>query len=214
MNTSEKIPSVLVLDPVAPSPDTVTSETLRYAKLDASADKHAAYDTRRMNRFFDTESDSLQEESAAKQWALQNLLMTAQKLNATNSEASMELWSQRYTQASREIYGEPDAHVALELAQSSTISLLSRSEEKGDSEHRRHFEELTRMYGLVDADDTHETVNDYAQVAEKVGQYYRNKYEDVFAAFSFDEKTTSVSPDEFATKAEAALNVMALHDTS
>jgi len=109
---ASEIPKVLVLGPITPSADSVRSERLDYPKLRPAVEKHRPHERARMAQFWDAEEGSLDEHAAAQQLAMQYMLMGAQALELS---ANPELWSQRYTQATSEIYGLPEPELARQL---------------------------------------------------------------------------------------------------
>lgn len=109
---ASEIPKVLVLGPITPSADSVRSERLDYPKLRPAVEKHRPRERARMAQFWDAEEGSLDEHAAAQQLAMQYMLMGAQALELS---ANPELWSQRYTQATSEIYGLPEPELARQL---------------------------------------------------------------------------------------------------
>ncbi|HSW92152.1 MAG TPA: tyrosine/phenylalanine carboxypeptidase domain-containing protein, partial [Candidatus Saccharimonadales bacterium] len=109
---SSEIPSVLVLEPITPSNDSVRAEELKYPKLQPAVEKHGPYEHARMNRFWDAEGDSLEELEAARQLAMQYMLMGSLALTQTTNQ---DVWSKRYTQATSELYGLPEPDLARSL---------------------------------------------------------------------------------------------------
>ena len=109
---ASEIPKVLVLGPITPSPDSARSERLEYPKLAPAVEKHRPYERARMARFWDAEEGSLDEHAAAQQLAMQYMLMGSLALTRSFNP---ELWSQRYTQATSEIYGMPEPDLAQQL---------------------------------------------------------------------------------------------------
>ena len=112
MYMASEIPKVLVLGPITPSADSVKSERLIYPKLRPAVEKHQPHERARMAQFWDAEEGSLDEHAAAQQLAMQYMLMGAHALELS---ANPELWSQRYTQATSEIYGLPEPELAKQL---------------------------------------------------------------------------------------------------
>lgn len=208
MNASEKIPAVDVLKAIDPSTDTAFEKDLRYDLLAARAGKHAVYETVRLNRFFESNSESLTEESTARQLALQYFLMTAHKLNEAVSDENKQLWSDRFTQATTELYGQPEAELSLELGTRSMHDLLARAEAAGvDSTLIQDFKELRESYGLGD-DLEHDEKSESKEAAQKVGKYLKEKYKDVFEVLDFDGVNGKISVAQFASQTEAALSIL------
>lgn len=114
---SPTIPNVVVLGPITPAVESVQAEELSYKKLSPAVQKHEKYESDRYRRMWSSEEDSVNERLAAQQLAMQNLLFTAEALRLAVKPESKELWSQRYTQASSELYGSPDEEIARRLTQ-------------------------------------------------------------------------------------------------
>ncbi|MCB9820230.1 DUF1704 domain-containing protein [Candidatus Nomurabacteria bacterium] len=112
---SSEIPKVLVLKSIAPSVESARRDILEYENLDQSVNKHKPYEYKRMDRFWDAEHGSLEEEEAARQLAMQYMLMGSLALQQSMTPESNSIWSERYTKATSEIYGSPDAEIAIAL---------------------------------------------------------------------------------------------------
>lgn len=115
MSEKNTPPAVTVLGPITPTVESVRSEYLDYEKLGPAAEKHRPYEYARLHAFFDTEDESLEEEKAARNQALQYLLFTANALLTTVTSESRSTWSERYTKATSELYGVPDVDRARTL---------------------------------------------------------------------------------------------------
>jgi hypothetical protein len=115
-NMTSEIPNVIVLKPITPSVKSVDAETLEYANLLPAVEKHQKYESARMDKFWSAEQDSLEELEAGRQLAMQYLLMGSLALNQTaRFSDSAKVWSERYTQASGELYGFPEPELAKQL---------------------------------------------------------------------------------------------------
>lgn len=112
MPVSSEVPKIFALGPITPSTDSVRSERLEYPRLERAIEKHAPHEYARMDKFWDAEDGSLAESGAARQLAMQYMLMGSLALTRTSDP---ETWSKRYTQATSEIYGLPDPDIARAL---------------------------------------------------------------------------------------------------
>lgn len=110
-----KTPNVLVLGAITPSVESARAERLQYNNLDKAVDTHASYEYARMADFWNAEKGSLEELEAAKQQALQYMLMGSLALQRAVTPEAQQVWSERYTQATSELYGTPDAELARKL---------------------------------------------------------------------------------------------------
>lgn len=215
MSKPPKTPNVAILEPFNPSPESVRRGTLEYGKLGSEALRHAQFDTQRQNEFFDTELGSLEEEQKGRQWAMQYLLMTAARLSEVQTEESKELWSGRFTQATRELYGEPEQEIARQLATVSADQLLRQAKtQQADPQLIAVFEEKAQSYGMLDPELVGEA-KDFSEIARKAGDYFRTRYEDVYKATGFENGGDTVTPAEFSDGIERAFVALAEnHDQS
>ncbi len=209
MNTPKKIPPVEILGAINPTVDSAQERVLKYDLLTARAGKHAVYETVRLKRFFDSEDNSLEETANAGQLALQYFLMTASKLNEATTEASKRVWSERFTQASSELYGQPEVELSRALGTDSVNSLVRR----GRDEHANKllvddFSRLANQYGLVGQDE-HEFEVGSIETAQIVGKYFKENYQDVFSVLGFELEAEAIAPGYFALKTEEALAILA-----
>lgn len=178
MSTENKnIPSVLVLGAITPSPDSARAERLEYPALQPSVDNHRPYEYPRMHKFWEAEEGSLEELEAARQLAMQYMLMGSLALQSTTDT---KLWSQRYTDASIELYGSPEAATALALWEAQTSG--------SDRELELPF----------------------STAAEQLRLLLRERYANVFDALDVQtSETQGIEPSLVADKFRAALKVLA-----
>lgn len=115
MPEKEKIPSVTVLGPITPTSGSSRQEVLVYDNLETAAIEHAKHERERQAAFWNAEEGSLDEERAARQLSMQYLLVGALALNRAGKPDGKEQWSERYTQATSELYGTPDPRLAQQL---------------------------------------------------------------------------------------------------
>jgi len=173
---ASEVPKVLVLGPITPSADSARSEKLEYNRLESAVAKHAPHEYARMDKFWEAEDGSLAEYEAAQQLAMQYMLMGSLALTRS---VDPERWSKRYTQATSEIYGLPEA----DLAQALWLEQQSNSEV--------------------------ETELPFKEAAEKMSVFLNEKYASVFAALDIESSTDTINPNGIADRFEAALAVLA-----
>ncbi|MBL8158933.1 DUF1704 domain-containing protein [Candidatus Saccharibacteria bacterium] len=210
--------TVVVLKPITPTVESARGGRLQYANLASAVDKHYGTDMARLNAFWDLPEGSLEEEAAAQQLANLYLLQTARRATETiredhpDDQAQAAIWAERYTQASSEIYGVPEAEIASRLAAEQAIGLQRLAGEAGaDDALRTHYAELNERYGLYD--DTVESAEAlFAEVAETVGTHMMSKYEKAFAALDLEGGEDQIGPADIADKIENAIQALADHD--
>lgn len=116
-----EVPDVTILKPIRPTSESARSNHLRYDNLASAVKTHVPHEYQRLDNFWEAEEGSIEELEAAKQAALQYLLMGSAALQDAVSLDSKQTWSNRYTQAAGELYGTPDVDEALDLEQGAEI---------------------------------------------------------------------------------------------
>jgi hypothetical protein len=108
---SEKVPpTVEVYEAIQVYAPRMALPVLEYANLAGAVDLHAPYDAARWEKYEETEG--FHEEKAAFGLAKQYFIQTSLQAVQAATPASRELWARRYTEASKELYGEPEPDVA------------------------------------------------------------------------------------------------------
>jgi hypothetical protein len=123
-----EIPSVKVLEAISPANSGTGEEVLSYKGLSAAIEKYRVTNNARSAGFWDSEEGSLEELSKAKQLASEYFLRTANKVISSH-EGNRDLWADRFTQATVELYGEPEKEEATRLVRSE-YDLLSQLQGK------------------------------------------------------------------------------------
>lgn len=109
-----EIPIVMVLDAIKPANSGSGEERLVYKGLSEAVDKYRPTNSERAAEVWASEAGSLEELSSARELAGEYLLRTADK--TVNSRAyNSDLWADRFTGATTELYGEPDRAEAIKL---------------------------------------------------------------------------------------------------
>lgn len=208
---SSEIPTVLVLKPITPSVESVRSETLTYQNLGAAVQKHNPYERARQKRFWDTEDGSLEEVKSGKQLAIQYMLMGLSALNSAVKPEDKQLWSDRYTQATSELYGLPNQTEARRMLDAQVIDFLERA--PNDNEHALKLRSQAVAWGIDVSRSATETETLFERAAELVGTYLKQKYETAYAALDLDNAPATLEPEDIAIRFEAALLALAVDDS-
>lgn len=145
----------------------------------------------------------------AKGLALQYMLQTVSQLSEHSQErGSEQLWSDRYTQATSEIYGSPEQSTAIRLASEQMTSLIDSATEAGiNKDLVVYFEQQYQDFGI--ARDLERNSDKTEVVAREIGQYLTSKYAAVYETLldGLDEHT-KIGPSELAQRFEGALQVL------
>lgn len=141
------IPKILVLKPITPSRESERAKRLRYDDLEPLVDKYRPFEYRRLNKVFEAEAGGLKEADEARKLAMLYLLMGSVALQKAENKESVELWSDRYTASSGEIYGLPEPEIAQELNAEQVAGLEFGEKFKEASEKLGEY--LEEKYGDV-----------------------------------------------------------------
>jgi uncharacterized protein DUF1704 len=133
-----EIPSVKVLEAIKPANSGTGEDVLAYQGLEAAVQKYIPTNAQRSNEVWDSEPGSLEELSKAKQLASEYFLRTADKV-VTSNVSNRDLWADRFTLATTELYGEPEAHEATRLITIEFNALLGLKGNPGISQEHVSF---------------------------------------------------------------------------
>ncbi len=205
-----EIPKVVTLKPIRPTVESARADTFRYEHLTPAVEKNAPDEYGRQTTFWEAEEGSLEEVQAAEQLALQYMLMTANYLNnQAASSDSKRLWSDRYTQATSEIYGTPESEVARELFADQAGVLLQQANEAGvDPELIEHFSGINRLFGgSHEATEQNEMM--FEAAARQVGDYLQSHYQTAYDALNLEDAPERIDSADIVGRFGAALDVLA-----
>jgi hypothetical protein len=130
-----EIPSIKVLEAINPANSGTGEEALAYNGLAAAVEKYKPTNAQRTTEFWDSEAGSLEELSKAKQLASEYLLRTAEQVVDSN-QGNRDLWANRFTLATTELYGEPERAEVAHLLSNEYNSLLQlRGDDRVSQQH-------------------------------------------------------------------------------
>jgi hypothetical protein len=130
-----EIPPIKVLEAITPANSGTGEEMLVYQGLAAAVEKYSPTTAARTAEVWDSQPDSLEERLKAKQLASEYLLKTANMVVNSN-EGNRDVWADRFTRASVEIYGEPEASEAARLITTEYNSLAQLQGNKNVSQQQ------------------------------------------------------------------------------
>lgn len=119
-----EIPSIKVLEAIKPTNSGTGEEKLAYKGLARAVKNYSSTNFERSSKFWNSEENSIEELSSAKQLASEYFLRTAEKL-VDSREDNRDLWSDRFTQATIELYGEPEKEEVTQLIKDEYDLLLN-----------------------------------------------------------------------------------------
>lgn len=192
-----EIPSVKVLEAIKPANSGTGEEVLAYQGLASAVEKYRPTNSARSSEFWDSEQGSLEELSKAKQLASEYLLRTADKV-VSSHEGNRDLWAGRFTQATVELYGEPEAAEAAQLI-SAEYTTLSRLQGK-EGVSQQHVDFLLNTYGPMIAEQTEATsaeagVEQEKKAIHEYGEAILDKYQPLFDFIDNSDKTEFSATD-------------------
>lgn len=204
-----KIPTLYELKAIQPVSSSPADETLSYDNLGPAVAEHRSYEFARQNEFFEAEPGSTKEILKARGLARLYMVMSAHRLNhEAYTDMSKQLWSERYTQAAIELYGQPNQELAIATGSQRAQNWIKKAEVRGvDSTLIERYRSLTTQYG-IDISSSHEQ-RDFSEIAAKVGDYMNERYGSVFEALGFGEEERLINPEEFAKGVRQGLDALA-----
>ncbi|HEY4963474.1 MAG TPA: hypothetical protein VIH90_02130 [Candidatus Saccharimonadales bacterium] len=180
------IPSVKVFENITPSNSGTGEDLLRYDHLPLVVEEYKLSNAERSSRVWDSKDGSLEELKSAKQLAMEYLLRTSfQGVRSTTAEGH-DLWADRFTLASIELYGEPDKAEVMSLVSVEMAKWISL--EGSDTVSQGLLEFLQKSYQKIfgpnlvsKAEDNHDAEAEAEQRAIRAyGEVLREKFGPVF----------------------------------
>lgn len=208
-----KIPTLEELKAIEPSVETVSADVLGYNNLDAAVEQQRRFEGARYAEFYDADADSIAEEAKARGLARMYMVMSAQRLMNAYTEEQKYLWSDRFTQVTSELYGQPDVEVARTVGSERARTLIADAEAAHvDDALVNRYKEMIHNFGLNEA-DTNVERQDFSETATIVGEYLKVRYADVFDALGLDDDQEVNDMHQFAEAVERGFGALtANHD--
>lgn len=209
-----KPPSILVLGPITPTTVSANQEVLEYDRLEPAVEKQRPYDGERWREFLTTEKNVLEEQRLARNLASTYLLETALESTVAVSAEQRQLWADRFTQQSAELYGAPDRDRAIQLGVAQAETLLEEARAANlDSSLISRFDSARNelgLQGMGEKSDTHP----YRAAAEAVRNFFRGEYSEVLDRFGAGEQDAPLDANAMAERMEAGLDVLRTKDVA
>lgn len=203
MNTEIQLPNIDLLAAIAPAQYSAGANALAYEKLEPTVEKQLPYLQQRWEKFLNNKSQ-IEEEVLAMHLAFQYLLQTAVKANTAETPELKSMWSERYTKASVELYGEPDEQIATSLF-AKHIHELSTLQERSkiNSEPIESYFVATPRLG-----ELQETSFDFTANTESIGKIVTDEYKEAFELFSMPDDEL-IDPEKAAELFSNSLEILA-----
>lgn len=192
----EKIPTIRILESIRPDADRASESTLRYPNLSKTALKYTLSDGAMWREFLDTKDD-LTEENKAERLAKYHIVKTAVRLNGASTRSEKQRWSERFTKHSIDLYGEPDAEVAVELLKRERASFEQMLENPHVSQSQLTW--LLERYdqlGITSEEGSSKENESVNHVSEIVGGILRDRFSDIFNIFDEGDADDEIAPTE------------------
>ena len=207
------IPLVKVLEAIQPSNSGKGEPVLTYTALGRLIKEYETTHRARERKFWESESGTLNESYNARELAFEYFLHTAKKLIDAD-DTTRDIWADRYTQASIELYGEPDKEEVTNLITEEYQALLDLRGNEDISQ--THLSILLEAYGpmLATRADSQVDIIDSLHEREAIHEYGKAilaKYKPIFDLVEESGKT-EFSAKELHTLFEKALDWLKKND--
>lgn len=202
-----EIPSVKVLEAISPANSGTGENELRYNNLARSVGEYALTNHERTREVWGAELGSLEELSKAKQLASEYLLKTADKLVASHGR-NRDLWADRFTQATIELYGQPEVAEVTQLLSAERTSITQLVGKEDISQP--HLKFLLNIYGSI-LPDKPEVLSGGAEIEQEksairqYGEVLLEKYQPLFGLVDSSEQA-EFSPTDLRSLFEVAID--------
>lgn len=205
--------SHVLLDAIKPDQDAVDAQELSYPNLKETIETYYPYEYEHMDEALSDENAT--QEDTENRYAHEYLLLIAQRLQDVERADDKRLWSQRYTEASIGVYGEPEMQEVAAIAQLELAYFESISGSLG--KYQRFLEPLIEEYRSI-AVMRHPSKNlicleeRYGQVLQYVRNYFLKKYVHVFSVFDEYEEGQYLDPAQLRYAFTRALDILERDD--
>lgn len=159
---SAELPKILILKAITPSPESAREEALAYHNLASMTEEERPREYPRMRRFWEAETDGLEEELAARELAHQYLMMGSLALQHAAFPSQKDKLSDRFTEASSELYDLPDPEIAKQLyanQQAQTPEIIDVMSEAAEAMHRYIDSKYKAVFEALEAGETPDTLS-------------------------------------------------------
>ncbi len=202
-----EVPLVCLLDDIAPD-DMFTAGPLTYhsGRLASAALRYEQMDGALMSDLWTPDKTSVQYAHAASNAASAYLVRTAHRATAASTQAQRDLWSERYTQASIEFYGQPDPTEAKRLIHTKQRKLIElQSYPLAD---QRQVDYLLNFYTSIagDPDPSSTTSSIDTSLWPEIAAVMNERYSAIFELLD----NTAVGKDVLTTEEYAPIFVNAV----
>lgn len=205
---SKNPPTVLLLKPFAPTPESTRGDTLEYgSQITDALTKHTPYQEARWERYLDAQPNTLVERTARQQILAYNVLAMAGLQTTAETPAVADLYATRFTRAGVSLFGSPDAIAAKELLISQAGSVLAgtTSLTRAEDSYIKYCEKV----GVSIIPEMTAVEKPFQPAASKLGEYVRSTYANVFdALLDGVPENTSIGTAEIADRFERGIGVL------
>lgn len=218
--TKTEIQSVQPVTPETPAMDMLeafkrdvdkkSAPKIQYTQLDEHADTALAEENQRMKLFWEAEPGSVEEEQLARRAAIGYFVLTGAQLQRTGGSEQQKS-SEHFTEASIELYGQPEKEEILNIAAAELVYFKSLVGKEGVDQERLdrvigYYKQQvgnTNVEGQDDDLETQKAVETFKNVIE-------SKYKDALAIFDeASEGQEAIQPEKGKSLVEKSLEVLA-----
>ena len=190
-------------------PDQRDASRIVYVNLDNAAAQAKKQENARLRAFFAAPEGSIEELDAARKAAIGYFVLTGAQLQTAPIREVAKV-SERFTQASIELYGKPDAEEARSLASRELEEFKQLVDDPNVDQDRLHrsIDFLTQQIGETSSE---KEIIDLESVLRQMREVIYKRYGDVLALLEPEGKdpTEEISAEEVAKLFQEAINFMA-----
>ena len=206
-------PAMDMLKAFKRDPEHISAPKIHYTELDEHTQTALSEENQRMRLFWEAEPGSLDEEQLARRAAIGYFILTGAQLQRT-SGVEQEIASSRFTQASLELYGEPDKEEVSKIAATELKYFSGLAGKQGVDQERLqgvidfYKEQLGNANPEVLADDSESKM-----AMEIFKSLIEERYKDVLAVLDeVSEREGDIHPEEGKELTEKILDKLAETD--
>lgn len=193
-----EIPATRIFYDIRPDRPDTDATPLTYSNLSAAAAEHDQLADARLARAWESESDSIEEDHAAREAALANLARTALRVVEAPNPRVHDQWAERFTESSIELFGEPDADEARKILRDHQRWVASLQANPTIDQEAVNF--LLDFYEPLVGKPDHEAAasaeeKQEAQLHQEIAEIMNQRYHPLIKLFDEPKKTTFAPKD-------------------
>jgi hypothetical protein len=191
-----KIPNIKYIEVLKADNTGMSAPVLEYSELDEVVQSYEADEAKRLEAFWEAEPNTVEELAKARQLGFMYMVATADKVVSSAPE-SRDIWADRFTNASIELFGGPDKNEAVQLIarQKSMYEDLTENPDVSQDALQLITETYSNVAEGATVEFDIEFESDREHVTSKLKEVLETRYAKVLSLVDDSDKEVFDQPD-------------------